>query len=197
MWYNFKAKIGDTINVHKNKFKLRKGFLSEYLVDSIDVFRYRVLNVDSIKVGDDWLRRQTIDQIDSRGWGFKTYILENVGAMDYFFVLFNGIILEWEIPMLRCYFDIESSYINPDWQKECDFTSGKSNLETKNDILIYPNLTDDFITITLENTAEFEIISSIGRVIDVVKIDKYQKVDVSSYSDGIYFLRIKQEFCLS
>jgi hypothetical protein len=84
--YDFNAKIGDTINVHQSKFKLRKGFLSEYLADSMDVFRYKVLNVDSIKVADDWLKRQTIGRIDSWGWEFKNYILENIGAMDYFLV---------------------------------------------------------------------------------------------------------------
>lgn len=187
--YDFKAKIGDTINVHRSKFKLRTGFLYKYLPDSMDVFRYKVLNVDSIKVGDEWLRRQTIGRIDSWGWEFKNYILENIGAMDYFFGLFPGIIPEWEIPMLRCYSDNELTYTNPDWQKECYYTSGISNLKTKNDILIYPNPTDDFITITLENNAEFEIISSIGKVIDVVKVDSIQKVDVSSYPDGIYFLK--------
>lgn len=166
--YDFNAKIGDTISVHQSKFKLRKGFLSEYLADSMDIFRYKILNVDSIKVGDDWLRRQTIERIDSWGWEFKNYILENIGAMDYFFGLFPGIITtDWVIPRLRCYSDGNISFTNQQWQDECDFTGSVIKLKPDNkNIKVFPNPVTSQLNIESYNVIKEVYIYSIkGQIV--------------------------------
>lgn len=61
------------------------------------------------------------------------------------------------------------------------------------DFDIYPNPASDNITVVLKDRkeAKFEIINSVGKVIDVIDVNGSTNVNTKGYAAGIYFLRDK------
>ena len=70
-----------------------------------------------------------------------------------------------------------------------------NDLELDNNTLIYPNPSNDFITIenSFFENLEFEITNSLGVRIHNGKINKKIVLDISTYSSGIYFVKVKNK----
>lgn len=74
-----------------------------------------------------------------------------------------------------------------------------SNFIKENNIIIYPNPTNDIFTIRFSNNglsnSEFIITDQIGRVLKGGKIqNNLTEIDISNFETGIYFLRIGSQF---
>ena len=170
--FNFNAKAGDTIIVHKEKFKPTKAFFS--YDDSIEDFKYKVVAIDSIQISGEWIKRQKIENIKNTLWGFTKpsanaydYILEKVGSMTYFFGVSPNSYPEENISVFRCYSETGFEYKNPFWNYDCDVITGlPDNLSAKYECKIYPNPFSELLYISApEPITHFEIVNSKGQKI--------------------------------
>ena len=148
--YDFSAKVGDTIVVHKNMFKPTEGFFSNY--DSIPNFKYKITSIDSIQINSIWLKRQKIISADSE-WNFfngmssEMFLIDKIGSLTYFFGRIQYIIPEEQPSLLRCYIDSEIDYKNAQWDRTCDFLSGNYSHQTIEDIMLFPNPANNILRI--------------------------------------------------
>ena len=194
--YDFTAKVGDTVTVHKNKFKPTDGFLWS---DSIDSFQYIISGIDSIQVSETWLKRQKIKSVDHDSWVFFSsydtvaYIVEKIGNKGYFFGRVPYITLMENIGMLRCYSDHTIQFKNPNWDKACDFVNA-IDVPQITTIRIYPNPASKeiyFESINNKNIHSVEIMDVGGRILTQMEVNNIMaKIDVSNLGSGIYFARI-------
>ena len=188
--YDFTAKEGDTVVVHKNKFRPTEGFL---FADSIDNFQYVVLKSDTITVAGVDLKRQKIGPLNAGSWTMGEYVVEALGSLLYFFGR-NGYVTTMEsIGMLRCYSDRAISYKNPDWGKECDFVNGIIS-HPISPLRIYPNPASEIVN--FESTDyrtinTIEIVAVDGRMVKRVEVnDMEAKIDISNLCNGLFFAKI-------
>lgn len=194
--YDFTAMVGDTVTVHKNKFKPTDGFLWS---DSIDSFQYIISEIDSIQVSETWLKRQKIKPVDHDSWVFAssydtaTYIVEKLGTTGYFFGRVPYVTMMENIGMLRCYSDQTIQFKNPNWDKACDFVNALVEPQIST-IRLYPNPANKEINIEStdnKNILSVEIMDIDGRCLKLTDVNYVKtKIDVSNLSSGIYFARI-------
>lgn len=195
--YNFNAKAGDTIVVHKDKFKPTKAFFSNN--DSIDFFKYKVIAIDSIQISDEWFKRQKVEDLGNNSWGFtkptgggNDYILEKIGSITYFFGVFPGIVPEENLSLLRCYNEVGLEYKDPLWTQECGIISGINYPQSINDLQVYPDPFDEQLYInTSEKIETVEVYNLNGQEI-LLSEDKNGVLclDTSRLKQGVYLLRI-------
>jgi len=85
---------------------------------------------------------------------------------------------------------------NWDCEQVLTFTVGfivNAELQTMNQLQVYPNPADNIIYIETENSinANIELYNMLGEVILMTKIDSDLKtIDISSYKPGLYFIRL-------
>jgi hypothetical protein len=197
--YNFSAKAGDTIVVHKNKFKPTKGFYAKN--DSIANFKYRIIAVDTLIMGRNIIIRQKVNTVHNGDWGFITahpstdqYIYRQAGSLTYFFGSSANIYPEQIPTILRCYSDINLTYKSPEWNLPCNYITGIEELENPDLIKIYPNpVVHSIVLETNEAMSEVRIISA---VCNTVSVSKYHpdsnkaEIDLSTFSSGLYVVQI-------
>lgn len=71
------------------------------------------------------------------------------------------------------------------------FASTESvNEINNNNIVLYPNPAEDFITIECDNITKVEIYNALGQNIDKIECDNNLRISTSEYNPGIYILRI-------
>ncbi len=77
---------------------------------------------------------------------------------------------------------------------ECTPSSTK-NIGDINDLILYPNPTDGLVNINFSNSNNYQlsILDLNGKVLLKNKIDAPKTIDLSSFSKGIYFLKIENE----
>ncbi len=109
--------------------------------------------------------------------------------------------------IIRLYINVYSnkkliSYFGNFYRYEASFTStfsnGISNIQSnKNNILIYPNPTNDKFIIQIENqnvSYNLEILNTIGQVVLTKKIiNSIEQVDLSGQVAGVYFVKLQSE----
>jgi len=193
--YNFNAKKGDVISVHNDKFKPTNGFVFSYS-DSIEYFKYKVLEIDSVNIMNNWFKRQKVAPLKSGDWGFgvcvqDSYIIEKIGSLQYFFGRYGTITVGGSCGILRCYSDSELSYTKPDWDKSCDFITSISTNESEGIIKIYPNPAEDkiIIEITKPFNGILNIYDSFGKkVLSKETCNNITNFDINSFHPGVYFI---------
>ena len=83
-----------------------------------------------------------------------------------------------------------------DYSDDCmDIVPIQTRSDKREDIVnIYPNPASETITIEIQDNSygEFEIVSSIGQVMDVIKIKGRMILNISEYPAGVYFLKDKE-----
>ncbi|AUC75875.1 T9SS type A sorting domain-containing protein [Olleya sp. Bg11-27] len=63
--------------------------------------------------------------------------------------------------------------------------------DVKNKINIYPNPSQNYITVSGINTLEpYSIYNAIGKEISKGKVSKNEQIDIKDYSNGLYFLKL-------
>ncbi|MDX6183319.1 DUF4832 domain-containing protein [Flavobacterium sp. Fl-77] len=78
-------------------------------------------------------------------------------------------------------------------------TLGMQDFSFKNNLSIYPNPASDFIKIQLNSSEkeEIQIYDSVGQLVKIATISNNDKIDVSKFTSGIYFIRLKNNPSLS
>jgi hypothetical protein len=123
--YNFNAKKGDTVVVHKELFNPTKSFFHQ---EGLGSFSYEIIEIDTITLNGKNLQRQTVRRLRESDWGFEglnsvSYIIESIGSLSYFFGLSNNGYPEQVVPLLRCYSGNGIKYKSESWAHECDYTN--------------------------------------------------------------------------
>lgn len=201
--YDFAAKIGDTIVVHKEKFKPTKAFFSYY--DSINSFKYKVIAIDSIQISCEWFRRQKVEYLENSSWGFtqpsgggNDYILDKFGSITYFFGVFPAVYPEQNISILRCYNEAAFEYKNPAWDQDCDIVADlEEKIPGTNSVQIYPNPCNNQLFINIsESILSIDIYNINGlKTVSTGENNGSMCLDISGLKQGLYFLRIKTKHC--
>jgi hypothetical protein len=60
-----------------------------------------------------------------------------------------------------------------------------------NNLVIYPNPTQDFIHISNDNFITAELISNDGKSLLLRELPSYASIDFSGFSNGLYYLQLK------
>jgi len=195
--YNFSANISDTIIVHNQSFKPNCGALFN-LCDTVQNFKYKILNIDSVLISGKWLKRQAIEMLTYGDyWSFgiengqPNYIIEGIGSLIYFFGRANVIFPEMEIPLLRCYNAGDIYYHNNLWINECSHITSINDYQ-KEFIRIVPNPARNFIeirNISNYSIASIQIYSTLNKLVYENHVEQ-SMINISSFPKGIYLLKI-------
>jgi hypothetical protein len=125
----------------------------------------------------------------NHSYTFSGIAIEEIGWTLYFYPDFTD-----EAPAqygeLRCYQDDSINYIvNPPCDK---IIVGIPNYYFDYGVNIFPNPTNDFITIVLSDlkNATIEITNVNGQILQKKKIINSEVFDFSDYSQGVYFVRV-------
>ncbi len=163
LFYNFSAKVGDTVKVHENPFTPTKGFLHSGYPETLDRFGYKIADYDSINVSGQWLRTQQVDNLYNFSlWSISIYdpsIIERIGGSCYFFGRNAGIIPEEFVGQLRCYSDDSISYKDPNWNYECDYNllADIQARFSEPKIHLYPNPFKSEINIEIQGQEDYSV----------------------------------------
>lgn len=150
--------------------------------------------VDSVKttiIDGDSLKMLYIHNAKNEWYVFSGIVIEKIGWTRHFYtVLGDSAPPAWG--ELRCYSDDSISYIV---DSLCDYMTPGVNVNdfVRNEqIKIFPNPTNDFIKINFSNSKIITIeISDInGQLLFIKKMISSDIIDLSNYSNGIYFLKI-------
>lgn len=199
--YNFSAKAGDTIHVHKNLSRVTPGFLVPKLANDSITFSYRILSTDSVMINGNWKKRQTISDVMDSYYSMETYktdsfrvIIDGLYSFTYLFGRAALITMETTECMLRCYNDSTYNFKYAKWDKPCDYANSYTGLSEKNiynQIAVYPNPIQKGKTVTLSNNKHknisCQIISNMGETINFFEI-KDNKFKIENVPSGIYYL---------
>jgi hypothetical protein len=102
----------------------------------------------------------------------------------------------WELPFPPIGVNVDTSGSpNVYFTTDCSITDF-NDYEENSTLEIYPNHSDDIINIKIENinNATIEIYNVSGRLVFSKALNsKIQKIDMSSLSEGIYFIKVRQE----
>ena len=193
--YNFSANEGDTIIVHNEKFKGTGGFLHN---DTIQLFKYKIVEIDSINISGVWLKRQKIEPIESGVWGFvfggvDSYIYEKLGSLGYFFGRFGTFTTQESMGLLRCYSDLSVTYENPDWAYSCDYITDINMVKLGKNVKIFPNPSEKIISIISDELIDRIVITDItGNIVKIINNKgKCFAINIESFKSGVYFMKIK------
>ncbi|MBA7526683.1 hypothetical protein ES705_18850 [subsurface metagenome] len=196
--YDFSAVIGDTVVVHNEKFFPTLGYLFN---DSIESFKYKILDTDSIDIGGTWCRRQQINQLQSGDWMLGmgqaegSWIIEKIGSYFYFFGRLGYFPLAESFGLLRCYSDSLLDYQNPVWNEACDDISNTPGINAANFIRFYPNPANDNVFIELmEGKGVLTIHNLNGQIVHSKNLDLgLNTIPIVFLPPGIYFLDVLTE----
>lgn len=119
----------------------------------------------------------------------------------------NGAVGKIALSWLKLYVDenncycpllTESLLINPpaaskvESSFECESVLGIA--ENNFDVSVYPNPTQDFVTVNISNAAHFEVYSALGqRLLSGELTQNEKQIDFSNLSKGIYYVRVGNE----
>lgn len=193
--YNFNVNVGDTVSVHSTKFKPTKAFIS--YTDSISEFKYKIIQIDSLQISGNWVKRQKVLNLKNNEWGFPSglskeyYIVNYIGSLTYFFGVFPYITPEDQPKLLRCYTDIDFTFKNPEWVQECDFFTGMIESTLENDYQVFPNPTSRLLNINSIMPIELiELFDYKGlKIFSTIKPQTIS-IDMNNYSSGIFYVKI-------
>jgi|GEM_PF-2933460 len=202
LMYNFNLGVGDTLAVEVEQLKCDS--VSPIVIDSIS---HLSVNSDSIKVQHV---SYTLYATSELGFNqtIQEKLIEKVGN-ESSFIFAPSCIIKDELVYtgLRCYNDDSISYKNGWWENrfpavKCDSliydtTTGLQKIK-KESISIYPNPTNDYITISeLDNnnlkSTYIEIYNLAGKKVEELNLKSKEIINMKSFQGGIYFLRVYQD----
>ncbi len=93
----------------------------------------------------------------------------------------------------RGYYFIDDICVSNDSLTCYALTTGVKELNTKQNICVYPNPTSNFVSINLPDQnkiSEFHLLNSQGQNILTRTNCSADKIDLTNYSDGLYFIQV-------
>ena len=193
--YDFNSVLQDTWQIAGT---MPTESYNEYCDSTATVF---VDSSNTIHYNSFDLKRLYVSYSDTNKWLLYGEIIERIGAFSYMFPKNNCLIdAQSEGGELRCYYDNEIGFFHSGLN-ECDFILNVfDDIEMKY-IKIYPSCTKSFINIELNKNnlhlskfyREISIYNIFGQKYytkNIENLTNLHKVDVSLFTNGIYFVRI-------
>lgn len=180
--YDFTAREGDTI--HSKSYPDNCDSTYEITIDSI---RYQHVSQDSL--------REYYFHINDDVESF--YYLEKIGYPDYLLPTFSygcDILTGPHYPgPLRCYMDNFIGNYSSGVSPTCDYITGINGVDPERQINIFPNPTQGLVEIYLEDNQvyTYEIVDQLGRLMENNFFQSYNRIDLSDYMNGLYFVILK------
>lgn len=164
--YDFSVEQGDTLDW---------GNLGQSIVDTV----YDIITFDG-------LTRKKIE-FSSAGFFPSGYYIEGLGGEGG---LLGEPILGYG-PWLQCVLDLDQNLIWSDNGICYDFITNVSSIIDRSTISVYPNPFSEYLTLeTSLNSFKVKIYNMYGNEVFVEEINKSKKIDLSSFSPGIYILKV-------
>ncbi len=102
----------------------------------------------------------------------------------------KGATVDHQTPAANAYF----SGIILDWTPSATSTGINENLSKNPEISVYPNPTNGVLNVDFKNASSIKVLNTLGSVIYEAKTDQptegTKNIDLSSFSNGIYFINV-------
>ena len=177
MLYDFAAEIGDEwqIEIGENSITMH--------VDEVGTVDYngQLFRALTVSDNDDIFSGTIVCGVGHLTSFFPEKLLENKG--------------DFEVDGIRCYWD-EGALIYKEGDLDCDSIFEQTHLSidetiAANGFEVYPNPTNGIIYVLSDNYGEYRITNLMGQTMIIGTIDcENQQIDISSLSEGIYFITI-------
>jgi hypothetical protein len=181
--YDFNKKTGDSVMFDHERW-------------------YKIINIDSVKIGSDFRKRYEIVIMHSNT---SEFIIEGIGDVN------QGLLgMITPIPTCECYLEWhfvcfsqngESVYKNPDYV-DCNslLKTALSDVKANKPLVkVSPNPVKDFLILESINTdspcTSVEVMDIMGRRVKTVSITNFSKykLDLSDCAAGIYYILLKSK----
>ncbi len=202
--YDFTLNVGDTAYFEMINCRNAISVLS-FKVDSINSVLFNTISLKRFvlrqipEIPEDGITIPESDYIYYEKFGSISRLIENRACEAY-----NP---EWIFEWLRCYEDSDIDFHSDRFNqseisdKECDFddlSNATTNKLASHSIQLYPNPTQDYITIEYpkptQDQLSLEVLGMAGRVMTRIDLSKTKsRVDLSKLSPGLYVFLIKSE----
>ena len=152
--YDFTVQVGDTVLIYNND-------IYELNTDC-DTVGYSVVTETGMEIINTMsLRWYRLENLPGSSYSFKGKIVERIGnTTNYMFSEVYCIITEEGRSPFRCYSDDNfAEYKNPEYEGECDFVVGISEI-TKNDLglVVYPNPASESVNISVAERVKVALV---------------------------------------
>ncbi|MFT4661768.1 MAG: hypothetical protein ACI8XB_002049 [Patiriisocius sp.] len=198
--YDLNANVGDTLITHYEFTFDGCPTEGQSIVDSVGVFEINDLQLNFIRI-------KTLPDSELNYDGF---VIERIGVVKDDFIsnnnygfLFPKLItcLAVDVPDysgIRCYNDDEFSYVNPDFNDDCEYVFTGINEVKKQNIQVFPNPSSGRFVVELpvlrlrSATFALSVIDALG----VTVFSRYDvrgnefEIDLTGFADGIYMVQL-------
>lgn len=167
--YDFGIQIGDTFDLTQNEQVI-------------------LISIDSIQIASNYYRRFNFDPYTYQAPPNEYYWIEGVGSSVGFYPYFNNF---EDFLIFECFSEDSIAYIPAG--SICGFVG---LYESKQDFKVYPNPTNDFISIEIHSSSPIigYIVNVEGKELMRFEIsEKSNSIDVSSLNAGVYFIRVNEQ----
>lgn len=139
--------------------------------------------------------------VSSEDYAFSGKIIENIGnttmPSPYFFYHCDGIFKDtYFYTGLRCYEDSIMGYHSFNISPSCDYVTDVSEQDKKNELLLYPNPTSEYIQVKINPALSnhYRILNSTGQLVQQGNLNtSFANISVSTLRPGIYFFEIQTD----
>ncbi len=129
---------------------------------------------------------------DSTPISFGTVLTERIGAEDGTWLLPYQCVMDAEVEILRCYSDVDMSYVDPNWHYGCASWTGLAESKRPLSARLLPNPGTDHFTLDLPQSAHVvEVLDATGRcALSERSTTGTVRMSTSSLAKGIYLVRV-------
>jgi hypothetical protein len=184
MLYDFNADIGESWT---------------FPIQTMDSLRYFVTAVSSINVnGEERKMLECVITLTSGVYEYvgptPTYLIEGIGDVFFMFPWQYLACDEDFIVGLRCYEDSVIGTYYHGTHKTCDIMTSVRNLQSNQQIMVYPNPTsqDIYVNSSSGENLKYQIVDLTGQAIRNGVIEK-SRIDLERLTKGIYILQISND----
>ena len=139
--------------------------------------------------------------VSSEDYAFSGKIIENIGnttmPSPYFLYHCDGIFMDtYFYTGLRCYEDSIMGYHSFNISPSCDYVTDVSEQDKKNELLLYPNPTSEYIQVKINPALSnhYRILNSTGQLVQQGNLNtSFANISVSTLRPGIYFFEIQTD----
>lgn len=139
--------------------------------------------------------------VSSEDYAFSGKIIENIGnttmPSPYFLYHCDGIFKDtYFYTGLRCYEDSIMGYHSFNISPSCDYVTDVSEQDKKNELLLYPNPTSEYIQVKINPALSnhYRILNSTGQLVQQGNLNtSFANISVSTLRPGIYFFEIQTD----
>ena len=184
--YDFAAKEGDSYNS------------ISYMPNCSQTYKVTIDSVTFVEVDEQLLKNFHVTLNDS----FQTNYIEKIGYNVYLLPQFGlgcEILTGPHYPgPLRCYYDSDIGIYSTNIVSNCDYITSSIENKIFNDLMVFPNPADSYITISNPSNIKIkkiELFDFAGRVVQMWDATEYAEntMNIQNISPGVYLLKAETD----